>query len=78
MEKKLIYFIITIVCLFLSGCEISSPNDNKYNVTISPNPTTICGKTIYITDFTANDKLYLSDLINEIEYICSQQNKKEP
>lgn len=62
--------IFGIICLFgwyiLSN--IDKSNENKYIIEKANGR--ICGKEIYITDFTYNDELITEDLLEEIEYIC--------
>lgn len=65
--------IAGLIILFIIYIAKMSDNNNKNNYKIDNKEYMVCGKNIYITDFTYNNELNGQALMNEIECIC--QNK---
>ncbi len=71
IDKIIIGIIIALFIVYLYNVEKGN-NENMYK--IEPKAYNVCGKQIYITDFTYDNNLDSEALFDEIEYIC--KNKK--
>jgi len=65
------YIIAGIIILFILYIANIADNDNKDKYRIEQKEYKICGKNIYVTDYTYNDELNVQALMNEIECICN-------
>jgi hypothetical protein len=67
VDKIIIGVIIALFLVYFYNVEKEN-NENMYK--IEPKAYNVCGKQIYITDFTYGNNLDSEALLNEIEYIC--------
>lgn len=70
IDKIIIGIIIALFIVYLYNVEKGN-NENMYK--IEPKAYKVCGKQIYITDFTYDNNLDSKALFDEIEYICKNQ-----
>ena len=70
VDKIIIGIIIALFLVYLYNVEKGN-NENMYK--IEPKAYNVCGKQIYITDFTYDNNLDNKALFDEIEYICKNQ-----
>jgi hypothetical protein len=70
IDKIIIGIIIALFIVYLYNVEKGN-NENMYK--IEPKAYNVCGKQIYITDFTYDNNLDSEALFDEIEYICKNQ-----
>ena len=70
IDKIIIGFIIILFIVYFYNVE----KDNKENMyKIDSESHMICGKQIYITDFTYDNNLNVKELFDEIECICKNE-----
>lgn len=69
---KVVIVILICLCVYLFLSKIKQREESHYF--IDPKPYEICGKKIYVTDFTDSSGLNIQSLFNEIEYICKNNN----
>lgn len=67
--KNILIFVGIILFIWCLNKYTTSKEDNTYTIKLNNEPYTICGKDIYISNFTYNNELNLSELIDSIEYI---------
>lgn len=65
---KIVIVILICICVYSFLSKIKSKEETHYY--IDSKPYEICGKKIYVTDFTDNSGLNIQSLFSEIEYIC--------
>lgn len=70
IDKIIIGIIIVLVFIYLYNVEKGN-NENMYK--IEPKAYNVCGKQIYITDFTYGNSLDSEALFDEIECICKNE-----
>jgi hypothetical protein len=70
MFDKIIIIVLICICAYQFLSKTRQRNESHYY--IDPMPYEICGKKIYVTDFTYNSNLDIQSLFNEIEYICKK------
>lgn len=68
-------YLITILAIiaflyFINYQEKRKSEDDNYNVEVPKKVITVCGKELWITDFSYDDNIDIYSLISEIEYIC--------
>ena len=71
MRKITLLFLIT---LFIVGCDREA--DNNYSIEITNQKISICGKDKSIDDYTNNNTVDISALINDFEK-CNEKLKKD-
>lgn len=49
----------------------SKEEDNIYTIELNSEPYKICGKDVYISNYTYGEKIIVSELFDDIEYICN-------
>lgn len=69
--KKTLIFGGIVLSVWWFNKYIIPKRDNIYTIELNSEPYTICGKDIYISNFTYNNELNLSELIDSIEYNCN-------
>lgn len=67
---KIIIIILICICGYLFFSKLKQKEETHYY--IDSNPYEICGKKIYVTDFTDSSGLNIRSLFGEIEYICKK------
>ena len=72
LKAIIVIGVIIIFVLLLNYYNTSKDNDNEYTVNLDDNKINVCGKEIYITNYTYNDEILIDDLIRELEYICQK------
>lgn len=70
VDKIIIGIIIILFIVYFYNIEKDN-NENMYK--IDSDPHMICGKQIYITNFTYDNNLDSEELFDEIECICKNE-----
>ena len=74
MNNKIDKIIIgVIIALFIVYFYNVEKDNNKNMYKIDSEPHMVCGKQIYITDFTYDNILDSKELFDEIECICNNE-----
>ena len=60
-----------LVVILLDEYATSKDEDDIYTIELNNEPYKICGEEIYISNNTNGDEIIVSQLIDEIEYVCN-------
>lgn len=71
LKNILIIGGIILFVIILNEYTTAKDNDDIYTIELNKKSYEICGKNIYISNFTHNDEIIFSELIREIEYVCN-------
>jgi hypothetical protein len=69
--EKIIIVVLICVCGYLLLSKTKEKEETNYYIDSLPHE--VCGKTIYITDFTYSNTLNIDRLLDEIEYVCKNK-----